>query len=734
MLHALQDAALSVSSALDVGQVLDEILSHVMRAFPCDAANYMAVDQGVSWVRRGIGYEQFGISENVLKAMELPLETFPNLARLLDRKPAFISDTRADPSWRVRPGFEWIRGWAGAPVQYGGHLLGFICLDSQEPGRFDAGTLEGLTAFAAHAAAALRNAQLYERLLVEHRHLEQVYRIGQRFSGSLDRESIVMGLINGTLETLGGALAATYRVDADRVERLEALPKSGTGALLTRDGAVQRVVRDAAASGTVQETRVSTDAGEHWVVAYPVGERLPSELVGALWLERAQGSRESILDVLAAVGQQAGLALANAERHSQVERRLAELTLLQRIVGAIVQRLEVDAILEEVAHQLHERLNYPAVQIVWREGDRVFARKFAGPLPSIRSASVEEGVLGRVMRTGEPALVNDVAQDPDNVSALPSPAAQLAVPIMVDESVVGAINVESTDREAIDHNALELLELVANQVSIALQNANLYSQVRRNVATLEARVRERTAKLEEVLEEAKSAERAKAQFVADVSHELRTPLTNIGLYLDLVEIGDGDRSSEYLATLRRETERLANLIDQLLNLSRLDTDQLEVDLQPVDFNQTVRHLLDDRKLLLESKRLRLVAALDPRDPVVRADPKLLSQVISNLLSNAMNYTPEDGTITVRSMVDPVGGEDWLRFEVEDTGPGIPDTEQAHIFERFYRGEAGRASGVSGTGLGLAICQEIIGRLRGSLALLSSSSAGSTFIVRLPLDT
>lgn len=731
MLQALQEAALSVSSALAVEDVLDEILQQVMRAFPCDAANYMSVDQGVSRVTRSLGYGQFGISENVLHSMEMPLDSYPNLARLLDRRPGFITDTRADPSWTTRPGFEWLRAWAGAPVQYGGQLLGFICLDSQQPGRFDASTLKGLVAFAAHAAAALRNAQLYERLLLEHRHLEKVYRIGQRISGTLDEELILAGLLEGSLQTLGAEFAAAYRIDEASVERLQiAAPEEGSP-FLFRDPDLIEILREAARSGEVLDLVQHDEKDEYWIVGFPVADIFPASVAAAVWFQSEQGSHQSLMDVLAAVGQQAGLALSNSKRHTQVERRVAELTLLQRVVGAIAQRLEVDSILEEVAHQLHERLDFPAVQIIWRDGDRLYPRKFAGPPPPVESTFVNEGVIGRVFRSGAPALVKDVASDPDYVSVMPTTVAELAVPIQVGDEVVGAINVESSRAADINADALELLELVANQVSIALQNANLYEQVRRNVATLEARVRERTAKIEEVLEEAKSAERAKAQFVADVSHELRTPLTNIGLYLDLLEVGDQAREQEYMSTLRRETERLANLIDQLLNLSRLDTDQIEVQVESIDFNHVVRQLLDDRKLLIESKELRLETNLDPANPRVVADAKLLSQVISNLLSNAMSYTPHGGLISIRSEMEPMAGRNWLKFEVADTGPGVPAHEQPHIFERFFRGQAGRASGVAGTGLGLAICEEIVKRLKGSLALASSGPDGSTFVVRLP---
>jgi signal transduction histidine kinase len=308
------------------------------------------------------------------------------------------------------------------------------------------------------------------------------------------------------------------------------------------------------------------------------------------------------------------------------------------------------------------------------------------------------------------------------------------VPIAIDGVTIGVLNVETSDPDQLDDDAFELLTLLGDQVSIALQNASLFEAAQLNVENLEARVRERTAQLEAVLEQAVAAERVKAQFVADVSHELRTPLTNIGLYLELLELSEDARRSEYMATLRRETERLGRLIEQLLAMSHLDTGQVQLRPQPTNLNSLLQVLIGDRSRMIARRGLRLELHPEPDLPDVQADPQYIMQVLTNLLSNATNYTPKGGRISLETATQELEGELWVTFTVRDTGPGIPPDEVEHIFDRFYRGSHARTSGVSGTGLGLPISKEIVERHGGRISLETQPGQGATFTVWLPLAT
>jgi signal transduction histidine kinase len=232
----------------------------------------------------------------------------------------------------------------------------------------------------------------------------------------------------------------------------------------------------------------------------------------------------------------------------------------------------------------------------------------------------------------------------------------------------------------------------------------------------------------------KELERLKSQFVSDVSHELRTPLTNIRLYLDLLRgTSDRTKTERYLDTLSRESDRLAYLIDDLLSLSRLDAGAVTPDMRAVDLNRLLGSLVDDRRALATKRGLELTLEWDPALPLARADERLLSQVFTNLLTNAMNYTPDQGHITIRTRAEDGVGGPWVAAVVSDNGPGIPAEEQPMIFRRFFRGRASRATGAAGTGLGLAICRDIIDLHGGRITLESDGvpGNGACFTVWLP---
>jgi PAS domain S-box-containing protein len=232
----------------------------------------------------------------------------------------------------------------------------------------------------------------------------------------------------------------------------------------------------------------------------------------------------------------------------------------------------------------------------------------------------------------------------------------------------------------------------------------------------------------------KEIDRMKSQFVSDVSHELRTPLTNIRLYLDLLRAArDPSRTGRYLETMDRESERLAHLIDDLLSLSRLDAGTVTLNPAKVDINHLLTALVDDRQALAGNRGLHLNLDCAPDIPRVMGDERLLTQVFTNLLSNALNYTPSGGSVTMRTRVHRSDERDFVIAQVEDTGFGIPPEEQPMLFRRFFRGQSSRITGAAGTGLGLAICKEILDRHEGRIEVESKGTPGdgSRFTVWLP---
>lgn len=230
-------------------------------------------------------------------------------------------------------------------------------------------------------------------------------------------------------------------------------------------------------------------------------------------------------------------------------------------------------------------------------------------------------------------------------------------------------------------------------------------------------------------EKAETALQIKTAFVSNVSHELRTPLTNILLNLDLIALNRGKKVDHYLKIIRQETERQRHLIEDLLQVSQLDAHKIQPKMAPIDLVALAQDLYADRQQLFIQNKVTLSVQLTPV-PQVLGDSKLIEQVITNLLSNALNYTLPGGQVLLETAVAPTTPT-GVELRVSDTGCGIPEHELGHIFERFVRGEASLQTGATGTGLGLAISQEIIEMHHGKLTVTSTVGQGSTFTIRLP---
>ncbi len=336
-------------------------------------------------------------------------------------------------------------------------------------------------------------------------------------------------------------------------------------------------------------------------------------------------------------------------------------------------------------------------------------------------------VLGHLFATGRPFVSADAQTD----SRITQPSlfgplrGVVGMPLTEQGRTIGALWIGR--KTEIVRNELRLLNVIGEIAANALFRAEV-------LETLESRVEERTRALAQANERLKALDRVKDEFIANINHELRTPFTNIKLYLGLLERGRPDKRVVYMLTLDREVARLEKIIVDLLDFSRVDRGLAKVELAPLNVNQIVDYLIVDRSALATEYGLTLTYAPVADRLLALANPVLLSQVISNLLANALQYTPPGGTVTVSTALAQDQAREWAIVTVRDTGPGISAEDRPRLFERFFRGEAARKAMAPGTGLGLAICKEIVERLGGRITVDSEPGRGAAFSVWLSRPT
>ena len=310
------------------------------------------------------------------------------------------------------------------------------------------------------------------------------------------------------------------------------------------------------------------------------------------------------------------------------------------------------------------------------------------------------------------------------------PQSALYVPMISESRVVGVMNLQHYEANAFDTTDLALVSILANQAAISLENARLFERVQDNNVELEQRVSERTRDLAEANVHLKVLDHLKDEFLSNVSHEFRTPLASVKLYLQLLARGRPEKREEYQRTLQRETLRLENLIEDLLDLSRLNSRATPFHFEPSNINYLTVELIQDRAAMAAERGLMFDCQLAANLPLTTIDPRRFTQVISNLMTNAINYTPAGGIITLTTAIKQGDDSDWVTFTVRDTGRGISPQEMPHLFERFYRGEASHKSTAHGTGLGLAICKQIVEQMGGHITVESELGVGAAFTVWL----
>jgi signal transduction histidine kinase/ActR/RegA family two-component response regulator len=449
--------------------------------------------------------------------------------------------------------------------------------------------------------------------------------------------------------------------------------------------------------------------------------------------------------VLETIADFAAIAVHNTRLYRAAGRaaaqRVAELTAINEVSRAVSASLDPTRVYAMLTRQVQEHWQVEGVSL-WIMDPNTDTVSLVSDSwgkqarQGTAAAKNTEMLVNAVADSGEPLLLSDAIRSNPHLSVDDTHEirSELAVPIKLQDRILGVLNLQSPQFNRFSQTDIQTLQTVADQLAVTIENAQLYKQVESHANRLEELVEQRTSEYDTASEHLQTLSRLKDEFVANVSHELRSPITNLKLLHSVIRNAPPRKRDRYLDAMERETGRLEQIVDDLLRLSRMEEDGIALRVTPVDLNALCDRYVSDRTALAESRGLTLTLSQHPDLPPIPADEGLLGQVLSILLTNALNYTPSGEWVEVSTQVQSVEGQRWVGFSVSDSGFGILPDEKPLLFERFFRGKVGRESGRSGTGLGLSIAKEIMEQHDGRIEVESEGTPGdgATFSIWLPL--
>lgn len=434
----------------------------------------------------------------------------------------------------------------------------------------------------------------------------------------------------------------------------------------------------------------------------------------------------------------------------KLRRTVRELTTLHRASLLFNSTHELDPFLDCVLKTIVNELHYERAMISFFDRTRkmVHGSRVLGMSEEIaewvRTREVPvtdpDSVEGTVLLQGQSVLNNDIGSlegrlHPLNreLIGLADVKSFMAVPLSAKDEILGCIAVERSQERPLTDEDLNVISTVANHVAIALDNLQAYRQIEALNVGLEARVQERTAELRAANDKLEAMDRLKSQFIAHVSHELRTPLTSITGFAENMLEGLGGATTERqrycLSRITSNAARLGRMITDLLDRSRIEAGKLQLSLGEVSLAEAAQEVVEQFQPLARAKRQLLQLRHEEPGLLILADADRLNQILTNLIDNAVKYTPAQGVVTVVTRRE---GTDFALVSVKDTGIGIDRGAIPRLFDPFFRVGRKETARVKGLGLGLSIVKELVERHGGSITVRSDHETGTEFQFTLPL--
>jgi signal transduction histidine kinase len=752
----LYEVTSQLASNLDADRVLDLITAKTMEFLGGDAAGLYTYDEA----RGGLTFHR-GIHLDPELTRDLVLTPGEGAAgrAFQARRPVWTRDRLAEPSLQYGPEANTLihakapRAYLAVPILGRGEVYGVLVDYFFEPHDFPPEEIQLLSTLADHAAIAIEKIRLFQAIQTHSSALAQrveqlgaLSEIGQAVSSSLDLETMLTTIVARAIQLAGADAAVLSEYDEQSEEFRPRTSLSFEGEIVDifrrhplrrGEGAVGRLVDthepiqipdiapQDADQGRLREAL--TRFGYRALLAVPLLRE--DQFIGGLVIGRKAAGEFSadVIDVLTTFAAQSALAIQNARLFAETKRREWKATKLYEVTSQLASDLDADRVLDLITAQAIELLRCDASGLYTYDQAR-------GGLTVHRGIHLDpeltrdlvlipgEGVAGGAFQERRPVWTRDRLADPslqyspaaDALIHAKAPRAYLAVPILSRGEVFGVLVDYFLEPHDFTPEEIQLLSTLADHAAIAIENVRLLDEIRMKSRALEA------------------ASRHKSEFLANMSHELRTPLNAIiGFSEVLAERMFGDvneKQAEYLQDILASGRHLLSLINDILDLSKVEAGKLELELGRFHLPTA----LDNALTLVRERATRhgitLSQTVDEQVADVVADERKVKQILLNLLSNAVKFTPQGGHVGVAATVS----DGVVTIAVSDTGIGIAPDDQEAVFAEFRQVGRDGARKEEGTGLGLTLAKRFVELHGGRIWVQSQVGQGSTFAFTLPV--
>ena len=654
-----------------------------------------------------------------------------------------IHDTEKDP--RIKHAMQigkWPRSVLIVPLVTQNEVVGVLSVQSYTPNVYTSEAIALMEAVAGVVATAVHNARLHDQTVAQLHALEMLHQLSLDLADTQDPQAIARLVVSAALDLLQAdeaRLCLYPHPTWDAIQWTAQFGRDGEESAYTSQAnpppnALTMRVQEEGQPIWLPELHEHHEAYPHLVtdrplcaaVLYPIARHGQVMAVLTLLFSEPQLFRASERRVIEMLSLQAASALTNAATTRTLTQRLHEVIALHELAQRTSAMDSRDEILRIAVETVREVLQCRSASAVLLEADGKTITLHAGAgLEEKYLGQVKfewgEYVAGAVVAQGKAIYVPDTYADPSFRHIDPEIRALLSVPLTVHKRTIGALNIDADTEDAFTPEHERVLAIAGGQIAATIETLRLLEEAR-----------QRADELTTVNAQLEAQDELRRELLFQVSHDLRSPLQIIHGYAEIMKAG-------MLGSL---TPNQQNVLDLILKRSR-SIEQLAKDIiaarpidyemlnrQPLDLNELCRQAVADAQMIYPDAPVSFASELTADPLIVEADYHRLNRIFDNLIGNAVKFSPDGGTITLRTHLDENG--QWAHVSVCDQGIGIPADKLPYIFERFYRGDRQFRKRFQGTGLGLYITQQIIEAHRGKIWVESQENVGSTFTFALPL--